>query len=135
MMSLLNVAPWSGAVNGEVRRVRKWIYKSDEAGKPRRFLDHREAALWATMTVGKVSGAFALYWLLNSVFYTFRGGELAGATLTLAPLAVMLAAWLLVSAVLYLYLVLSGGVMDDEARRRYRNNETLPRSHQSRQDA
>ena len=102
--------------------MRKWIYKSDEAGKPRRFLDHREAAVWALTTVGKVFGAFALYWLLNSVFYTFRDGELGGAMLTLIPAAVMLAAWLLISAVLYLYLVLSGGVMDDKARRRYRNN-------------
>ena len=105
--------------------MRKWIYKFDAAGKPRRFLDHREAALWALMTTGKVFGALALYWLLNSIFYTFRDGELAGAVLTLVPAAVMVAAWLLVSAVLYLYLVLSGGVMDDEARRRYRNNETL----------
>ena len=45
--------------------------------------------------------------------------------MTLVPAACMLAAWLLASGVTYLYLALSGGVMDDEARRRYRNNETL----------
>lgn len=77
------------------------------------------------MTVGKVFGAFALYWLIDSIFYTFRGGELGGAMLTLVPAAVMLVAWLLISLVLYAYVALSGGVMDDEARRRYRNNETL----------
>lgn len=105
--------------------MRKWIYKSDEAGKPRRFLNHREAALWATMTVGKVFGAFALYWLISSIFYSVRAGELGGAMPTLVFAAFMLAAWLLASGVLYFYLALSGGVMDDEARRRYRNNETL----------
>lgn len=54
--------------------------------------------------------------------------------LTLLPSACMLAAWLLISAVLYLYLTLSGGVMDNQARQRYRNNETLSRSGQSHQD-
>lgn len=58
--------------------MRKWIYKSDEAGKPRRFLNHREAALWAVTTVGKVFGTFALYWLVSSVFYAFGKGGLGG---------------------------------------------------------
>lgn len=105
--------------------MRKWIYKSDEAGKPRRFLNHREAALWSMTTVGKVFGALVLYWLINSIFITFSSGEFGGPVLTFVVAAIMLVAWLLISAVLYLYLALSGGVMDDEARRRYRNNETL----------
>ncbi len=77
------------------------------------------------MTVGKVFGALALYWLINFIFVTVRDGELGGPVLTFVVAAIMLVAWLLISAVLYLYLALSGGVMDDEARRRYRNNETL----------
>ncbi len=105
--------------------MRKWIYKSDEAGKPRRFLNHREAALWAMMTVGKVFGALALYWLINFVFVTFRDGEFGGRMLTFVVAAIMLVTWLGTSLVLYVYVALSGGVMDDEARRRYRNNETL----------
>jgi hypothetical protein len=40
-------------------------------------------------------------------------------------LAILLGGGLLVSLVLYLYVTLSGGIMDDEARRRYRNNEAL----------
>jgi apolipoprotein N-acyltransferase len=112
-------------VDGEARRVRKWIYKSDESGKPKRSLNHREAALWALMTVGKVFGALALYWLINFIFVAFRDGEVGMPMITFMVAAIMLATWLLISAVLYLYVALSGGVMDDEARRRYRNNETL----------
>jgi small-conductance mechanosensitive channel len=114
--------------------VREWIYKSDEAGKPRRFLNHREAILWAMITVGKVFGALALYWLINFIFVAFTDGELGGAMLTFMLTAILLVAWLLISLILYLYVALSGGVMDDAARRRYRNNETLSRSRQSHQD-
>ena len=107
--------------------MRKWIYKADEAGKPRRFLDHREAALWAVTTVGKFFGAYALYWLVSLVFGALRNGGSGWPTLTFALLAIPLTIGLLVSLVLYLYVALSGGIMDDEARKRYRNNETLSR--------
>ena len=127
MMSPLDVVPWGRRADGEVRRVRKWIYKSDEAGKPRRFLDHREAALWALMTVGKVFGAYALYWLVSLVVGALRDGGSGWPTLTFALTSIALVTWLLVSLFLYLYVALSGGIMDDEARRRYRNNETLSR--------
>lgn len=100
------------------------MYKTDEAGKPRRFLDHGEAALWAVVTVGKVFGVFALYLLASFVFDALRNGEVGGPMLTLVPAAIMVLAWLFVTLVLYLYVALSGGVMDSEARRRYRNNET-----------
>jgi len=90
--------------------VREWIYKSDEAGKPRRFLNHREAILWAMITVGKVFGALALYWLINFIFVAFTDGELGGAMLTFMLTAILLVAWLLISLILYLYVALSGGV-------------------------
>lgn len=105
--------------------MRRWIYKTDEAGKPRRFLNHREAVLWALTTVGKVSGVVALYLLVGSIFGPLGGGEVGRSVLTLVPLAIMLTIGLLIAFAMYLYVALSGGVMDDEARRRYRNNETL----------
>ncbi len=107
--------------------MRRWIYKTDEAGKPRRFLDHREAALWATLTVGKPLGAFSLTGLLALVFNPSADETVGWLALTAVVLAIALSAWLLASAVLYLYVSLSGGVMDREARRRYRNDETTPR--------
>ncbi|QIN82584.1 hypothetical protein GBA63_07970 [Rubrobacter tropicus] len=105
--------------------MRRWLYKTDEAGKPRRFLDHREAALWAVTTVCKVFGVFALYFLIDSVLVPSRDGEFGEPVLTFMLLAVLLVIGLLISLVLFLYVTLSGGVMDDAARRRYRNNETL----------
>lgn len=114
-------------MDGEARRVRRWIYKADEAGKPRRFLDHREAALWAVTTVAKLSGAYALYWLVSLVFGVLGEGGSGWPAFTFALLAISLTIGLLFSLVLYLYVALSGGIMDDEARKRYRNNETLSR--------
>ena len=105
--------------------VRKWIYKSGETGKPRRFLNHREAVLWAVLTVGKFFGVFALYWLTSVILDSWGGDEAGGPILTFVLLAILLAVGLLISLVLYLYVALSGGIMDDEARKRYRNNETF----------
>ena len=107
--------------------MRRWLYKTDEAGKPRRFLDHREAALWALTTVGKVFGIFALYFSASFVVDAFGEAEFGNLGLALVPAAMIALAWLFISLVLYLYVTLSGGVMDNEARRRYRNNETLTR--------
>lgn len=106
--------------------MRRWIYKTDQAGKPRRFLNHREAFLWALTTVGKLFGVAALYLLVGSIFDLRGSGEVGWSMmLTLMLLAIVLAIGLLIAFAMYLYVALSGGVMDDEARRRYRNNDTL----------
>ena len=110
----------------EAGRMRSWIYKTDEAGKPRRFLNHGEAILWALLTVGKLLGALALIMLLNSLFDPDRG-EIRLSILTPILVVILLATWSSISLILYLYVMLSGGIMDDRARQRYRNNETLSR--------
>jgi hypothetical protein len=63
--------------------------------------------------------------LVSALFYPSGNDEVAGPMLASVFLAILLGGGLLVSLVLYLYVTLSGGIMDDEARRRYRNNETL----------
>lgn len=107
--------------------MRKWMYKTDEAGKPRRFLGHGEAATWSMLTVGKLFGTIAGLMLLNAAVGAYRDGD-PWSSLFVPTLAVAwLAIWLPASLALYLYVSLSGGVMDEEARRRYHNNETLSR--------
>lgn len=101
------------------------MYKTDEAGKPRRFLGHGEAAVWSLLGVGRFIGVLALFGLLNSVLAAYRDGEIWRSAFVPVLAAGWLAIWLGVSLVLYLYVSLSGGIMDDAARRRYRNNETL----------
>lgn len=108
--------------------MRAWIYKTDEAGKPRRFVGHGEAVAWALRQMGKVFGALAAATLLSSAVGSYREGrwDLSFAFVALLA-AAWLGIWLSISLVLYLFVLLSGGIMDDEARRRYRNNETLQR--------
>lgn len=106
--------------------MREWTYKKDQAGKPRRFLHHGEALLWALLTVGRFPGAFFGFWLLLFLIRAVReGGGIGWSTVTTVLVVALLTVWLLVSSVLYLFVALSGGVMDEEARRRYRNDETL----------
>lgn len=105
--------------------MRAWIYKRDEAGKPRRFLTPGEAILWALRQTGKVFGAFAGVTLLNAAIGSYRDGWSGWLTFGTLLAAVWLAIWLGVSLVIFFYIALSGGVMDEEARRRYRNNETI----------
>ena len=105
--------------------MRAWIYKTDEAGKSRRFLGHGEAAVWALRQMGKVFGTFAALTLLNAAVRAYRDGWDGWFAFTALLAVVWLAIWLGVSLVIFFFIALSGGVMDDEARRRYRNNETL----------
>ena len=104
---------------------RGWIYKTNEAGKPRRFLNRREAAVWAGLTVGKPVGVIAFYVLLNAAIDAYRGADAWRSSFVVALAVVWGAIWLGVSLALYVYVALSGGVMDEEARHRYRNNETV----------
>ena len=50
--------------------MRTWIFKTDEDGKPRRFLSHREAALW---TVSRVGAFFSAYWSSVMIARTVYG--------------------------------------------------------------
>lgn len=106
---------------------RRWIYKTDDAGAPRRFPGHREALSWAALKIGKLVGAFALFGLLGSAIETYRDGQTGWPTFTFVLAAVWLAIWLSVSLVLYLYVALSGGVMDREGRRRYLDDQRFRR--------
>ena len=117
--ALAHPAPKPRDRAGAGSAARRWIYKTDEEGRPRRFLSHGEAALWATLQTGKVAAPFALYAFLGAFL------ETAGPGMPLAqrasyfslPAAVVLL-WFLVVGAVYLYLVLSGGVMDREEGRR-----------------
>lgn len=118
----LDPKPRGGGGTGPAARGR-WIYKTDEEGRPRRFLSHREAAWWAALRTGTVAGPIVLYAFLGAFL------ETAGPGMPLTerfayfslPAAVFLV-WLAVVGTVYLYLVLSGGVMAPDERRR-RGNE------------
>ena len=104
---------------------RRWIYKTDDAGAPRRFLGHREVLLWAGLKVGRTTSPFALFGLLGSVVETYRDGLSGWPVFTLMLAVGWLAIWLSVSLAIYLYVALSGGVMDREDRRRYLGDRAL----------
>ena len=99
--------------------MKDWHYKRDTAGKPRRFLSHRELLWWAVTRVGMyaggaVAGSFVLiayeYFSSDDGYYTFF--------ITLNVAGLMIVLWMGVSATIYLYITLSGGVMSREERTR-----------------
>jgi hypothetical protein len=96
--------------------VHDWPYKTDSAGKPRRFLSHREAASWTALKVGKFFGLALLFVLLEALIFPEESGRMDSAVYSAFLLVVF---WLLISAALYLYVALSGGVMGRDERRRY----------------
>ncbi len=102
---------------------RRWRYKTDEAGRPRRFFSYREAAWWATLKTGKIAGPVLLYAFLRRFFVSAGPGvPLAEkAAFFLVPTALLLL-WVLAIGVVCLYLGLSGGVIDRDERRRFRGN-------------
>lgn len=106
---------------------REWRYKRDEEGRPRRFLSHREALLWAVRRVG----LYFAFLLVPPSILSVVGGVGRGIARTGEPpgwehvgglaLVLLLACscWLLLAGIYYLYIVLAGGVMDRDARQRY----------------
>lgn len=97
--------------------MRKWHYKADEAGRPRRFLSHAEAARWVFLKVAKFSATPVLIALANALLlHTFFDYRLSLSFIFLA-VASLLILLLLVSAAMYLYLSLSGGIIGREERR------------------
>ena len=78
--------------------MRGWIYKTDGEGRPRRFLSHREAALWATIETGTLAGPVVLYAFLSAFFETAGPG---------IPLAQRAASFFFVPSALMLLWVLS----------------------------
>jgi hypothetical protein len=95
--------------------VRRWIYKTDEEGKPRRFLNHREAVWWAVLKVGKVLGLFVVSPILWAIFGPEAPDRWARASLAVAVVVVL---WLVAAGAMYLFVALSGGVMARAERRR-----------------
>ncbi len=116
--------------------MQQWIYKTNEAGAPRRFLSHREAAWWAMIEVLKFAAPRVWPLILGPIILSFAPNLFPGPTSAarlVAGLAVgaTLALWLGVSGVIYLYIALSGGVMDAVDRRKYLQGEgnVGPRTH------
>ena len=102
--------------------MRGWSFKKDAEGRPRRFLGHGEAALWSLRSGAVVAGVFAAPVLFRSLLDLV--GPVDGPPFNSLDLVIPAMIWATASLLLYLYIALSGGVMDREARRRYRNGET-----------
>ena len=103
--------------------MRKWAYKTDAAGRPRRFLSHREAAGWAVRRVG----AFFLPLLVSPVLWAVFHPDAPSQRSTALPVVFAVACvWLAVVGAVYLYLALSGGVMSEAERRRRGDGADAP---------
>lgn len=101
------------------RDSRKWRYRTDVAGRPRRFLSHREAAWWAALTAGKFASPLLLYASLMAFVHSAGPGlALAERAAPFSVVAMLVAFWLAGSGVLYLFVTLSGGVAGRDERRR-----------------
>ena len=72
-------------------------------------------------------GAFAVFGLAGSLVRAYDDWEIWPLQAALVFAAIWLAIWLALSSVIFFYVALSGGVMDEEDRRRYRDDETLSR--------
>lgn len=107
------------------------LHPRDESGLLRRFRSHREAFLWVVHSLASygprlLSGyAYAamgwLAWSVGRAIFTDAPLDLVPPDIVfLALVAVVfpMALWLVVSVVVYAYLVLSGGVMNRAERRR-----------------
>lgn len=95
--------------------MRRWLYKTDEAGRPRRFLSHRELLLWAALNVGGYVGPPLGLGLVIAIF----DPQGVGREIVLALMAMVLAACVVGVVGIYLYVALSGGVMSREERAGY----------------
>lgn len=103
--------------------MREWTYKTDEKGRPRRFLSHRELALWATLKVVRYAGPVVGLGAVALIFDPEGFGR--GFILLLGLMA--LALCVAVVAVMYAYVALSGGVMGSEERMRYQKRLRVSR--------
>ena len=93
---------------------RRWIYKTDESGRPRRFLNHREAAWWAARKVG----TFFVPLLVSPVLWALFSPDEPYRWAAVVPLmTAVVCVWLVVIVTIYLYVALSGGVMDRAERK------------------
>lgn len=118
--------------------MRTWPYMRDEEGRPRRFLSHREVLSWATRRVIRFVGPLTVLGVVGGLGRGFIRSRESAVTENVLPellryvvyaVAVSVVAGLvlgsLVAAAMYLYVALSGGVMDQEARRRYREERAV----------
>lgn len=95
--------------------MREWRYKTDEAGKPRRFYGHRELGLWAALKVGRFAGPpLASGAVLSVVFSIGLADFPLRIVLWLAVAALILC--IVVAALVHAYVALSGGIMSAEER-------------------
>ena len=105
--------------------MRGWSFRRDAAGRPRRFLSHGEALLWSLCIGLAVAFGFAAPVLFRYLLYSIglQDEQPFSFVRVMFPVFVFLT----VSVLLYLYIALSGGVMDRAARRRYLEGETWQR--------
>jgi len=108
----------------------------DEEGRPRRFLSHREAVVWAVRRVLLFVGSLTLVGVVGALGRGFIRSRESDVTENVLPEALAYVAFVLVSFVciglmvagaLYLFVALHGGVMDVEARQRYREEQAAQR--------
>ena len=120
--------PHDGRGAGRARAAtRRWLYKTDGKGTPRRFFSHREAAWWAVLTTGKVAAPFLLLVFVRAFFAAFDSWAPARFSpdwaIIFTVAALFLVVWPLTAGLLYLYVALSGGVMARLEWERYREDE------------
>jgi hypothetical protein len=100
---------------------RRWIYKTDESGRPRRFLSHREAAWWAALKTGKFAGPIMIWMIPATILAAVPGRGTPGLWWMALPiLGTLFLLWLMATGTVYLYVALSGGVMNRAERQEYR---------------
>lgn len=96
--------------------MREWPYKTDESGRPRRFLDHRESVSWAAVRVVKFAGSSLAFGVVMLLF--FYPQDLRPVVI-LPVIAVVLVLCAAAVVAIHLYFVFAGGVMDRDERQRY----------------
>ncbi len=101
--------------------MRIWRYKRDADGRPRHFESHREVLVWALKSTGAIFGPFLGVAAVSAIYSLFTSEapiQTEAAIVVATSVAVL---WLASSAVMYLYVALSGGIMSRDERKS-RNN-------------
>ena len=105
--------------------MRGWIYKTDEAGNPRRFSSHREAAWWATLRAGTLFGPMIALGAVRTLYLLFFSAPHIKVQVTIFVTLLVSAFWICASAIVYLYLNLAGGIMSRAERSKFERQHTV----------
>lgn len=99
-----------------------WLYKTDDSGRPRRFLSRREVIPWAALKTGRCAGPAPAIGLVTAIF----DPQGLGREVFLSLAVMVFAACALAVAGIYVHVALSGGVMGSEERGRYLGSAARP---------